>query len=106
MAVRAELSMQQGLHDAGGSVAVAIGVVGHAHRPVGGGIVQQASGARHQNVGLGADQLHGTGGRRFRRSIVSDVTSTGLPSEGAPFCTPPESVIISALWRIRLTNGR
>src|SRR6185437_7869925 len=40
------------------------------------------------------------------RSVVSRVTSTGLPSDGASSCTPPESVMIKLARRIICTKGK
>ena len=39
------------------------------------------------------------------RSVTSRITSTGLPSDGASSCTPPESVMIKVERFIRYTNG-
>jgi hypothetical protein len=43
---------------------------------------------------VGADQLDRAGLDASGRSVVSRITRTGLPSEGASSCTPPESVMI------------
>src|SRR5690606_10311482 len=40
------------------------------------------------------------------RSVVSRMTSTGLPSDGASSWIPPESVKMMCAWLIRYTKGK
>ena len=55
-----------GLEDALGGAAVAVGVDSAGHGPVGGGVVQQAGGGGENILLGGADELDGTGLDCFR----------------------------------------
>ncbi len=55
-------------------------------------IVEQAVDLGYDAIGVGADEERGARLHPSGRSVVSRITSTGLPSAGASSCTPPESV--------------
>ena len=62
---------------------VAVWVMRPAHRVIF-AFVRQQPGPRFNNFGhIGADQAHRARIYRFGRSVVSRITSTGLPNEGA-----------------------
>ncbi|EEF93743.1 hypothetical protein CATMIT_01622, partial [Catenibacterium mitsuokai DSM 15897] len=58
--------LRQGGDDALAGQAVAVGVVGEAHRFVGGAVAQQTADALADQLAVGTDQAHRAGGHRFR----------------------------------------
>jgi hypothetical protein len=74
-----------------GGMSVPVGMPGGGHGAIGNFVREQPRGALDDGRGVRASQDRSAGGHASGRSVVSRITRTGLPSEGASSWTPLEA---------------